>query len=802
MVSLRFLARRKTVAAIAIITMALALGANTAALSILNAVLFSSLGIPDADRLLVVMPERNMPGRGTVVFNDAYPNYQLLRGTQRSFAEAATFLTAPGSWEEGGDLRSVSITRATASFFNTVRVQPKIGRPFAAEEEGPGPKTVAVISHALWTSSMASDVAAIGRTVAINGEPHTIIGVMPDGFAQPASTDVWLPFDIPAAQRTGITGARTLTNLARLRDDVTLDDAKRDVASFSQRAIDAAPAENKDYRYNVNTLRSTLLNGADETATFVQVGAATLLLLAILNLASLLVAWGFERRQELTVRLALGAGGQHVTKLLLEQSLIIVAIGGALGLFLAKITLLALQRFDFGPFVTELVGRATLDAPTLLGSVIAAMVTGLAAGAMPAWFARGANLSDALRASSRGATLSPGALRWQRAMVFGQAALSIVILAATALIAVSYWKLSRVPDGFDPKDRVIARLTLPDGRFGKHPARAAFAASLLDNLSREPDIAGAGFSNTVPVGDVPWGGRFFIPEADGALPKEPALLHIRRVSWTYLATMSIPLLQGRMFTVHDDSTAPLAAIISKAVAAKYWPNTSPVGKTILRNVPGSPPVATTIVGVVGNTMDAGYGAPAGEAVYLPYAQVSVTRLTIVAKTRGAPQATIAAVKRALRATDASAAASGTATLESLVMQANALPRLRALVLLLFALVAVGIVALGSYGVMRQLVGNRERELAVRLVFGAEPRQLGLAVLVEAATLTIPGIAVGLAITWLLGGMLQTFVFGVEPRSLIVFGGVGVGVLVLASLATLPSAVRAMRVDIRRGIGGS
>jgi predicted permease len=803
MVAFRFLARRKAVSAIAIGTMALALGANTAAVSVLNAFLFSSLAMPTTDRVFTIMPERNMPGRGTVVFNDAYANYQLLRTTQRSFADVATYVSAPGSWEDRGDLRPISVTRATASFFTTVRVQPMLGRAFAAEDEGPGPKPYVVISHALWTSAMGADRAAVGRTISINGLPHTVIGVMPEGFTQPAPTDVWIPFDLPATQRVAITGARTLTNIGRLADGATRESAMRDVAAFSQRAIDANTAENKDYRYNLTTLRSSLLNGADSTIKLVQAGAVTLLLLAVLNLASLLVAWGFERRQELAVRLALGASTGRVAQLLLQQSLIVVGLGAVLGLAFAKLTLVALQGFDLGPFVSTLLGNARLDAATLAASAVAALLTGLAAGAVPAWFGRNANLGDALRASSRGSTLSPAALKWQRAMVFAQAAVSIVILAATTLIAVSYWNLSRVPDGFDARDRVIARLTLPDATYGTHPARVKFAAALTENLAREPGIAQAGFSTTIPVGDVLWGGRFFVELPDGSIPKEPALLHIRRVSASYLETMNIPLLKGRMLTVHDDSTAPNVAIVSRATAARYWPNDNAVGKRMLRNVAGGgPPVPVTVVGVVGNTMDAGYGSPPGEAIYLPYAQVSATRLTIVARTRGSAQATMTAIKRALKTTDAAAAANGATTLESLVIQANALPRLRAMVLLMFALVAVGIVALGSYGVMRQLVGNRERELAVRLVFGAVPRQLGASVLADSAKLTIPGIVVGLAIAWSLGGVMKTFVFGVNARSAGLFAGVGVGVLVLASLATLPSAVRAMRVDIRRGIGGS
>ena len=800
MLGLRFLARRKALSAIAVLTMALALGANTAALSVLEAFLLSSLAVPESDRVVLIAPERDLPGRGSVVFSDAYPNYQLLRETQRAFADVTVFLQIQASWDDHGEARPLNATRASASFFSTLRVPPARGRAFTVSEEGPSPAPVVVISHGLWTSSFGADPAIIGRTMSLNGAAHTVIGVMPDGFAQPVPSDVWLPFDIPATQRTAITGGRQLTVFGRIADGTSFEAARADVDRFTARAIEASPADNKDFRYNIKPLRDVLLNGADSSALFVQAGAATLLILAILNLASLLVAWGFERRQEMSVRRALGADGAQVVRLLLQQSLTIVAAGAALGVGLAYVALRTLQRFDLGPTVTVLVGKANLDLGVLAATAAIAVICGLAAGALPAWFSRGPALADALRASSRSSTLSPLAIRWQKAMVVGQAALSAAILAAAVLIVMSFWRLSEIPDGFLSEGRVVARIVLPDASYGKHPERAVFGRALAEHLSAEPDLVSAGFSTTLPIGDGVWGGRFFIQLPDGSTSAEPALFHIRRVSPGYIHTMGIPLLRGRSFTTQDDTGSVPVAIVSRALATRLWPNEEAIGKRLLRATAGNPtPSPVTVVGVVGNAMDAGYSSPAGETVYVPYSQVSSVRLSIVAQGRGSTSATIAAIQRALKQTDPVVAASGVSTLDALVLQANALPRLRTLVLIVFSIVAVGIVSLGSYGVMTQLVSNRERELAVRLVFGARPTQLGASVIAQIARLTVPGVAVGLAVVWSASGLLNAFVFGVQARSPAVLAGAGGVLLLLAVIATLPPALRAMRVDIRRGI---
>ncbi len=796
---LRFLARRKGATLVAVLTTALALGANTSVFAVVRAFLLSNFALPNADRVLLIAPLRDLPGRPNVVFFDAYPNYVRIRASQRAFSDVTASVQSPVSWDEGGDVRGLQGARVTASFFTTMGVAPALGHPFAESDEGVSPTPVVLVSDALWRGALASDPHVIGRTMRINGAPHTIIGVMPRGFAHPLPTDVWLPFSLQQRQMTAITGARTIAIWGRLKDGVSLEAAQADADAVTTRALEAS-ADNKDFRYGLRTFREFLLPGVGRTLVFVQAGAIVLLLLAVLNLSSLLVAWGFDRRQELAVRLALGAGKAQLARMLMVQSLVVVAAGGIAGVALAAAAIPAIRQLDVAQNLGLFMEQLRLEVGVLAWSAGTALLAGLAAGLLPVWFSRRVTLGETLRSSSRAASLSPAAIRWQKTMVFTQATLSVVMLSAAALIGVSFRNITRVENGFEPGSRVVARVQLDAARYPAQPPRAQFAAQLMQNLEREPELAKVAFTTTLPVGDVPNAGRFSAELPDGTLQAEPVLVHVRRVSTSYLETIGIPLLAGRRFTQFDDAAHPTVVIVSRALAEHMWPSQNPIGKRLYRTVAGEPrPLLTEVVGVVANVLDAGYSAPAGEAVYLPYAQVGANQLSIVAIPRGTQSAAIEAVRRALRATDPTLAANGVASLAALSRQASALPRLQMLLLLTFAIVAIGIVALGSYGVMSQLVANRERELALRLVFGAAPAAIGSTVLAQVARLTVPGIIVGTGAVWLMSAIIKPFVFGIDPRSVAVAAGVGVGVLLLSTVATIPPALRAMHVDIVRGI---
>lgn len=796
--SLRFLARRKAVATVAILTMAGALGVNTAALAVVRAFLFSSMGVPEPDRVVNIAPIRELPGRGDVVFFDAYLNYLLIRDGQRSFSDVAATRQMLVSWSQGTDVRSLQSTRVTASFFSTMRVAPILGRAITVGEEGPSPAPVILISHALWNSAFAADRGIVGKVITIDGAPTTIIGVMPEGFSHPAPTDVWTPFDLPAAQRAAISGARWIGIFARIADGVPRETAIAEVAGFTRRHHEASPADNKDYRYRMDTLREQLLAGADSTIVLIQAAAASLLILAILNLVSLLVAWGFERNQEMSIRLALGGGQAQVLRLLLAQSVLIVGAGFVVGTVLAQLLLALARQLDLGPQLGYFVSQATVDVRVLLISMGIAGALAMVAGFLPAAVNRRRVLSDALRTTNRSATHSAGALRLQRSMVVLQASLSVVVLAAATIVSVSFRNLSSVPDGFDARNRLVGRVLLPDESYGTHGRRVAFASALQDALGREPAIARHALTSTLPVGDIRRGTRFFVPDQNGAITGEPALFHFRRISPEYPAVMGMTLLRGRHFTARDDSAAPRVVIVSRALAQRYWPNEDPIGKRVVQaTAAGTPqPMPFEVIGVLSDMMDGGYQATPGETVYLPYLQSSGPQLSIVVVAKGGTADAFTAIRHAVNSADPKLSVSGTATLGSLVSAANALPQLRAALLMVFAIAAVLIAGLGCYGVMRQLVANRERELALRLVFGAGPRDLAREVLLQVAKLTVPGVVVGLVGAWMSANLLRTFVFGIDPRSGIVLAVVSVGVLLLATLAAAPSVMRAMRLDPR------
>ena len=797
--SLRFLARRKAVAAVAILTVACALGVNTAALAVMRAFLFSGLGVPEPDRLVNIAPVRELPGRGEVIFADAYPNYQLLRDTKRSFEEVAAVLPNVVSWSQGIGVRALQNARATGSFFRTMRVSPILGRGFTTEEEGPSPAPVILISHAIWTSAFARDSGVVGRVMTIDGIPTTIIGVMPAGFSQPAPAEVWQPFDIPPQWRAQVIGGRQLIVYARIADGVSHETALAEVGELTRRSLETNPAANRDFRYTMQTLREQLLVGADTTVVLVQVAAASLLLLAILNLMSLLLAWGFERNQEMAVRLVLGGGRNQVVRLLLAQSILIVGAGLVVGVGLAVVLLTFVRQVDLGPQQSFFLQQVAVDGTVLLVSIPVALVVAISVGALPAFITQRRNLARVLTSSSRSVSHSAGALRLQRSMVVMQASLSVIVLAAAAVVGLSFRNLAAVPDGFQTEDRVVARVILPDAQYDSHSRRTAFANKLMAAMAQEPSLTGYAFTTTLPVSDIRRGDRWFFPDQNGAISGDPTLIHIRRISPDYPRVMGFRLLTGRLFTAQDDSGSTRVAIISRALADRYFPNNDAIGRLIYKAGVGSAPnIPFEVVGVIGDAMDGGYEALKGEAVYIPFAQFSFNRFSIVVRTAARTADAANVIRRAVQSADPLVAASGVATLGALVSAANALPQLRAVILLTFAIAAVLIAGLGSYGAMRQLVANRERELSLRLVFGALPSDLAKEVLKQVARLTVPGVTIGLAGAWMAANLLRRFVFGIDPRSFPVLVGVSFVVLVLGTLAAMPSVLRAVRLDPKSG----
>lgn len=797
--ALRFFARRKAAFSVIVLTMALALGANTAVFSVLKAFLFSSLGFPDSDRVVAVWTVRQIDGRGPVNFQDAHVNIDLMRKTTHFWDSLGATFSLDVNWEpDGGDTRRLQGVRVQTGFFDVMRVQPVLGRLFTAKEEGPKAAPVALISAKLWHGVFNRAPDVLGRSIRLNGEATTIIGVMPEGFAQPQGTEIWLPYDLPAAMWTNVVGARGLTNYARLAPGVTVAQANEELRLFAPRAIEAQP-DNRNWTWTVQPLREALLSGADRTVVFVQAGAGVLLLLAISNLASLLLGWAAERQRETAVRLALGASAWRLVRQFLLQSLVLVSLGGLAGVALAAATLPLLRQLNpnqgLGTFLEEL----KLDGPTLGFAAAVVLGTGLIAGLLPALQARRTSFLEALRSDSRNATLGRDGLRWQQAMIVLQAGVSVLILTGAGLAALGLLRLNRVNLGFRTEHRVAFQVQFPEPAYAAHDKRAKFVHELEANLAREPMIRGYAFTGTLPVGDGQWGGGFAPQRINGEFDRDATVLHFRRVSPSYLKLMGTPLLEGRLLTERDNATAPNVAVISRSTADKFWPGASPLGRKLRRTAQKDAPLVE-VVGVVANVRDAGAAAAEADAIYMTWDQVSMRRGWVVLE--GADtSALLSAGRRALHATAPEVAAYNPGTLDDFAWRANALPRLQMIMLAVFAGIATGITALGSYGVMSQLVANREREMAVRAALGASHGMVLRLVLWQNARLAVAGMVLGLVASWFGARAVQGRLAGFDALQVWPFLAVAAVVLLLTQIASFIPARRAARLDVQKALAG-
>jgi putative ABC transport system permease protein len=798
--ALRFFARRKAAFSVILLTMALALGANTAVFSVLKAFLFSSLGFPAADRVMAVWTVRQIDGRGPVNFLDAHVNLDLMRKTTRFWQSLGATFGTDLNWQlDDGETRRLQGARAQATFFQVMQVQPVLGRLFTAAEEGPRAAPVAVISASLWHSVFNRAPDVLGRSIRLNGEPHTVIGVMPEGFAQPQGVEIWLPYDLPAAMWTNVVGARQLNCYARLAPDVTPAQAIEELRAFTPRAIEAYP-DNKNWTWTVQPLREALLSGADRTVLFVQAGAAVLLLLAISNLASLLLAWAAERQRETAVRLALGASTWRLVRQFLLQSLLLVSLGGLAGVALAAAALPVIRQLSPGQSLGAFLDGLRLDTGTLGFATLLVLGTGLLAGLLPALQARRTSFLEALRSDSRGATLSRDGLRWQQAMIVLQAAVSVLILTGAGLAGLGLLRLSRVDLGFRTENRAAFQVQFPEPAYAAQEKRAQFVRELELNLAREPLIRGFAFTGSLPVGDGQWGGAFVPQRANGEFDLDAAVLHFRRVSPGYLKLMGTPLLEGRLLTERDTATSPHVAVISRSVAEKFWPGTTALGRKLRRTAQKDAPLVE-VVGVVANARDAGAAAVASDAIYMPWDQISMRRGWVVLEGENTAEL-LAAGRRALHATAPDVAAYNPGTLADFAWRANALPRLQMVLLGVFAVIATGITALGSYGVMSQLVANREKEMAIRAALGASRGMVLRQVLGQNARLAATGTLLGLVLAWFGARALQAQLAGFDASAIWPYLAVAGLVLGLTQAASFIPARRAARLDVQKALAGA
>lgn len=793
-----FLVRRKATALVAVLTVGLALGANTAVFTVLDAFLFANLGVPRGERLHQIASTREIPGRGTVEYYNAWPAGELLRETARTFTEIGAVQFGDFAWQpgDGSEPRRLLGARASTGAFAAWQIEPALGRVFRADEEGDPAARVAVISHRLWQNSFAGAGDVLGKTLELDGLPHTLVGVLPRGFSLPPDTDVWLPQQVSADLRARGFGAKLFALYGRLADGVSPAEAQVELRSLGERAgeIDAT---NKEWTFRSRSVRETLLEGSDRAILLVQAASMLLLALAISNLVSIQLAWAAERQTETAVRLALGAPVRRLVQQFLTHSLLLCAAGGLLGVALAYLALPLWVKLNPSAELDFLLRDLALEPRTL--GFTAALVLGatLIAGLLPAWQTLGAGDGEALKGESRGSSASRANLRGQKAMAVLQAGVAVLALSSAALVGVSFFKLDRVSFGFAAEKRAVFRLQLPAATYPTGVERAGFALRLLEELRGRPEIAHAGLTTTLPVDDVRQVTGFAIEEASGAFTEAAVPLQVRGVAPGYLAAMAIPLRSGRDLDERDlAAEAPKVAMVSQALVDKYWPGADPIGRR-LRRTTSTAVDLFEIVGVVASVQDTGAAAPPGQAVYLPLQHAQPRRVSVVVHGSASAAGALAAGVAAVRAVAPTLPVFGTARLDELVARANALSRFLAVLLGVFAAVALGITMLGAYGITDQLMTTRSRELAIRMALGAEADRLLRATLWRNARLSLVGAALGLAGAVLVGPLWGSTLFGVDGQRFWLYAAATAGTLLLIQLSTLPAAHRGLRLEVAR-----
>lgn len=784
--ALRQLRRAPGFTAAAVLTLVLAIGANAAIFSVVSAVLLRPLPYPDADRLTVLWAAAGGQKQGLV-----------------SIPDAKEWRTRNRTFDDMGLVRSQSInltgteqpdrlmgTFISASTLRLLGARPAIGRLFAPDEtaEGTG-RRLAVLSDAAWKGRFGADRNILGRTLVLNGLPHVVIGVTTPEFQDPfGATEVWVPITSAPNQSWFTRDNASVWLIGLLRPGVTREEAQRDLSSIAHDLGTEYPATNAGVGVTVLSLQDYLVGSVRPALLMVLGFVALVLLIGCANIANLQLARAAARRREMSLRAALGAGQGRLVRQLLTESLVLSAIGGVLGIVAARWATEALVAAVPGGL--PVFGTIGLDGPVLLFSAVVTIAAGLLFGAMPAVYASRADLNDSLQL--RGGDDTPGGGGLRHAFVAMQLALCIVLLVGAGLLARSLATLLREDPGFDPRDLLTAEFRLPATKYQSDEQITAFMADALDRIRAVPGVRSAALVNAVPLSGN-WAITTYQPDgqppvAAGALPTA----QWNAVTDGYFETMRIPLLRGRSFTAADRAGAVRVAIVNQDLARRVWPNQSPLGQRL--RIVGTPEVWVTVVGVVGDAKQFTMTEPVAPQVYQPKAQAPGIFSSVVARTDGDAMALADRLRQAIWAVDRDQPVWKIRSMQSLLERDVASPRFTTRLTGCFAVLALILALVGVYGVMSYAVGQRIREIGIRMALGAGGAQVVRMVVMRELRIIAVAIVVGLAVSILAARLMRSMLFGVSASDLPTFAVVPAVLAVVATIACYLPARRAARVD--------
>ena len=781
----RQLVKNPGFAGVAILTLALGIGACTAIFSVINGVLLRPLDYPAPDRIVVIR-ETNLPQFPE--FSVSPPNYLDWAKQTKSWQYLAAYSGAQVNLTGEGEPQRLVAVKATAHYFDVYQIKPILGRTLVPEEDAPGRDHVVVLSHAFWQRVFGGEPNVVGRSIQLSGEPYTVIGVAPPHFGEASKVDIWAPMGFkPDETAADARGGHYLNVIGRLRPSVNITSARAELELLAAQLARQYPDSNLGWGVTMSPILDYSVRDVRPILYTLLGAVGCVLLIACANIANLLLARATARHRELSIRTALGASRARLVRQLLTESVLLGLAGGAAGMLLARWGLDLLLAL--APSTLPRTGDIHLDASVLIFSLALSVLTGVIFGIAPALLAAHSDVQEGLKQGARGSTDARGRLRG--ALVVLEVAFALVLLGGAGLLARSFMRLTHVDPGFVPEHATVLRLALPEKKYEKSEQQLAFADALLSRLRILPGVQAAGLTHSLPlisdwVLDFKIEGRPEVPPAD--LPNT----NYYSVTPDYFRAMGIRLIRGRLFNQHDDARAPRVAVINETLARQFFPNEDPIGKRIL--VTNGPDVWRQVVGIVADIKQYGVDKETTSQTYEPYAQYPFRSLNVVLRMSDSGAALAGALRPAVYAIDKDQPVGTIQPLEEILGATIAKQRFAMLLLIVFSSVALVIAAVGIYGVMAYSVVQRTGEFGIRMALGAQRSDVLRLVLSHAGKLVSLGLVIGLGATFAASRLMGSMLFQTNAHDPLTFSLTTLLLAAVAIAACLLPARRATRVN--------
>lgn len=785
----RLLWKTPFVSILALLALALGIGATVAIFTVVDAVLIRPLPFRDSERLLAIY-ERN-PAQNKFKLFVAPANFREWQQQSRTVEQMAAIEDHPMNLSGGipgtSDAEEVRAERVSAGLFPLLGVQPIVGRAFLPQEDQPGHANFALLSYALWRRRFGADPAIAGKTIRLRDQSYTVTGVLPAGFSVLASgVDVFVPLGLsPAA------AGRTLVVIGRLKPGTNLEQARAEMDTIGDSLERVDPALDRGWRPSLFPLKDEVVGNAREPLLILLGAVGLVLAIACANVANLLLARGAGRRKEIAIRLALGATRSAVAAQLIIESLVLAVAGGALGLLAARGALALVARL--GASQVPRLAEAGISGRPVLFALGVTLLTGILFGSAPALQASDFRLQEDLTEGGRGGTMGRTGRALRSVLVVAEVAFALVVLIGAGLLMRSFSRLRATDCGFDPRNVLTFRLPLAGGHNSTRERAVQFFDRLTSQLAAMPGVRTAGAVSALPLTGLGRGSTFAIDGRPLPPPGERPIGLTRFVIGDYFAALRIPLLAGRFFSESDNAQAQPVCVVNEQMARRYWGASSALGGRLLL-LDFKPPRACEIVGVAADTKPDRVQNSDWPSFYIPYRQMPATTMAVAVRTAGPPESVGAAVQRAVHELDPDQPVADLRTMQEVVNRAVSGSRFDTILLAVFGFISFALGAVGIYGVVAYDVGDRAQEIGIRMALGAERTDILALVMGHVARLAAFGIVLGLAAAFALTGLMRSLLYGIDPRDFFTYAAVSCILGAVALVAGYIPSRRALALD--------